>query len=164
MASNSSRDSASSTKYVYPPPIVLRGKKDFKQFNDVLLSIGQRVNMTEELVYSISTKNTDLQKTYDLRFEGVDSEKRPPLTGYEANDFLSPNKSPTGSLPSQIRRSSGNTSDQQGSSARGGRRFKPTRIFPSRAEFRNATQAAFDEESAEIQDLALTSPWHALIN
>ena len=148
MASNSSRDSASSTKYVYPPPIVLRGKKDFKQFNDVLLSIGQRVNMTEELVYSISTKNTDLQKTYDLRFEGVDSEKRPPLTGYEANDFLSPNKSPTGSLPSQIRKSSGNTSDQQGSSARGGRRFKPTRIFPSRAEFRKATQTLFDDESA----------------
>jgi hypothetical protein len=153
MASNSSRDSASSTKFVYPPPIVLRVKRDFKQFNDVLLSIGQRVNMTEELVYSISTKNTDLQKTYDLRFEGVDLERRPPLTGYEANDFLSPNKSPTGSSPSQIRRSSGNSSDQ-GSSARGGRRFKSsaTRIFPSRAEFRNATQAAFDEESAGDED------------
>ena len=84
--------------------------------------------MTEELVYSISTKNTDLQKTYELRFEGVDLEKRPPLTGYEASDLLSPNKSPTGPLPSQIRESSGNTSDQ-GSSARGGRRFKPLDFF-----------------------------------
>ena len=99
MATNSSRESASSTKYVYPPPIVLLGKKDFKPFNEILLSIGQRVNMTEELVYSISTKNPDLQKTYDLRFAGVDLDKRPPLKGYEPSDLLSPSKTPSSSLP-----------------------------------------------------------------
>ena len=159
MATNSSRESASSSKFVYPPPIVLLGKRDFKPFNDILLSIGQRVNMTEELVYSISTKNPDLQKTYDLRFAGVDSEKRPPLTGYEASDLLSPSKTPSSSsstLPSQTVRQSGNTSDQGSRPiGRGGRRqFTRYTGFPRTSsqwhDDRTARAAFADESDNEV--------------
>ena len=151
MATNSSRESASSTKYVYPPPIVLLGKKDFKPFNEILLSIGQRVNMTEELVYSISTKNPDLQKTYDLRFAGVDLDKRPPLKGYEPSDLLSPSKTPSSSLPSQTSRQGGNTSDLGSSyTGRGGTQRRPPRHFPRTSaqwQEQRAARAFFEDES-----------------
>ena len=81
---------SSTAKYVFPATVKILCKGDFKIFNEKLMEIGQALGMTEELVFSISTKNPELQKTYDMRFKGVANEQKAPLTGYMTADPATP--------------------------------------------------------------------------
>ena len=81
---------SSTAKYVFPATVKILCKGDFKIFNEKLMEIGQALGMTEELVFSISTKNPELQKTYDMRFKGVANEQKAPLTGYMTADSATP--------------------------------------------------------------------------
>ena len=96
MATNSSKlqEYTSTSKYVFPPVVALRSKTDFPLFNTKLMEIAQALGMTEEVVYSISLQNSDLQKTFELRFAGVAAELRAPLTGYMTADYTSPSAGP----------------------------------------------------------------------